>query len=1348
MGKMCKVTRSQKYTEDIPSEIFQTLMNITKDKKTAQLLWGFSQENLHISKLKLPINRELTVQEFFENSDYMYDLMDTQEQQANLINYKDKLAETKFSNHTQALQQSSYLNDKYPQFTTSIQYSDGGYVVQVVPSNEENRQKNEKEIALSSLNDKLISYIESLGFAVKQVAGLTTPGVFAPKDAVTNAEGLIEAIKVSKNMVGKKAIPEEISHLLVAGMHNNPLLQRLKTILTKNVVKEMLGEQYEHYYNKYNGDLSRLQEEIIGKLVTQNLVDRYGLTENIQYISNKFLDKVKSNLNKGEESYIYNLISETNDIINNITDTIIKDDSFLKDLDIEAILSSEELYNLGETTQKLQQLAEDSYQMYAKKLKLQSFKQSVKTAREEADKLKDLEKLFEKARFYKGYTSFLNTVMEDCSSIHEELTELKKEIKDEDDNFKKSVLLKRAMKILTRLDSFISAYEDIVKKYISLSEIEGIEDELGKKEIESLEKTAVEINVIINKSKELYQHMRLDTLMDFYGTYWKNDIEVTIDGKKSKLTIKDVLESQMGDTTGFDRLVNSIADSRDPLLQLMHSAFQDQKFKMNREAVNFEQALAQAEQRYYEKTGSRDTTFIYALTKEGKLNGMYKSDIDYNAYYEAHSKKYKELKEQGLSQKKLQARMQQWRKQNTEYITISGTIKERVPKKSKYPSSDLSLLNEAQLEYYNDIINIKKQLKVMVPGRGSELYKAPQIKASAVDTILQKKNPKAYIKRIRDQYITTDSTEDIGFGELLQGEKYVVLDFNGNEVKRVPVFYNKKLDDMSQLNTNTTDAMIAYANMAVNYKHMNQLADAMDLTLSMMNDRDVKQVQGAKKMFYKYKVGDQTVKGDYSIKGKDSVLKKQMEYFVDANIYGRRKKVETLNWQQGDKTREFNYGKMGDSVRTYSTLIGMGLNEFSASSNIVMGLCQIFRESVGKNYFSVKDVAWAIKEYFKLRPQNAVNAYSNNPNDKLTLLLKKFDCLNDLNRDLNSTSYDKGLLRRILGKFNLLIGNVLGEHFLRSVGMLATLKGHKVLLNNNETTLYDVLDVQDTESYVGVNKKKSAKYTKYDIVINEDATELDGLEISLLDTSELIQEVNRKTQGGYADSDKGAIYESMAGRSVMQYRQWMPAMFTTRFGKDKINTRTGKIEHSDYRTAFTFLLGTIQDMLQLKFNIATRFEVLSKEEQANLRKVLFDSVLLIILTILLPSTEGSDDEEDEYNFLGIKKSLDSEDPWIANKFKLLGLRLKLELQALYPSLEFLKSNGKIMQNPIPASENINNILGLLDISSMSEEIASGRYEGWSRWAKNLYLLTPGTKNIERFVDLIDGETSMFKPYLD
>jgi hypothetical protein len=63
-------------------------------------------------------------------------------------------------------------------------------------------------------------------------------------------------------------------------------------------------------------------------------------------------------------------------------------------------------------------------------------------------------------------------------------------------------------------------------------------------------------------------------------------------------------------------------------------------------------------------------------------------------------------------------------------------------------------------------------------------------------------------------------------------------------------------------------------------------------------------------------------------------------------------------------------------------------------------------------------------------------------------------------------------------------------------------------------------------------------------------------------------------------------------------------------------------------------------------------------------------------------------------------------------------------------------------------ENLDRIISLIDLSTMGDTIESGKYAGWNRWLKNLYFATPYVKNVSRFVDLVEGDTSMFTPYIN
>jgi len=55
-------------------------------------------------------------------------------------------------------------------------------------------------------------------------------------------------------MEGVNALPEEFAHLIIGVFHDNPLVSRSLNILAGNqeVVKEILGDEYENNYNYYS----------------------------------------------------------------------------------------------------------------------------------------------------------------------------------------------------------------------------------------------------------------------------------------------------------------------------------------------------------------------------------------------------------------------------------------------------------------------------------------------------------------------------------------------------------------------------------------------------------------------------------------------------------------------------------------------------------------------------------------------------------------------------------------------------------------------------------------------------------------------------------------------------------------------------------------------------------------------------------------------------------------------------------------------------------------------------------------------------------------------------------------
>ena len=191
-------------------------------------------------------------------------------------------------------------------------------------------------------------------------------------------------------------------------------------------------------------------------------------------------------------------------------------------------------------------------------------------------------------------------------------------------------------------------------------------------------------------------------------------------------------------------------------------------------------------------------------------------------------------------------------------------------------------------------MRMKIALDAMLPSNRTHTYWAVQKKVRGFDAVVKDKSVKKAFDRFKNIFVV--DRDDTEFGEMdLDEGKYMVTDFGGNPLKKVPVFYTSWLgEDMKYLDTNFTDSMLAYGAMAYNYDSVNEMVDAFELTNLQMKDRDIYQKEGNKTLRTRFKWLDEAFGSDYSIKGANSVLQQKLDNYLDSNIYGKRKNQERV----------------------------------------------------------------------------------------------------------------------------------------------------------------------------------------------------------------------------------------------------------------------------------------------------------------------------------------------------------------------------------------------------------------------------------------------------------------------
>lgn len=1330
MAQSCVLVPNKRGTE-APSELF-TELNKTFGRDMAKVLYTLSESSEVMNILGLDVMEEPNISDFCEaimrNYGKEFKIEFGIQFYSNLANYAENLVEDRFDNFSEAQSALTGLSIDYEDLVPIVSEDSGKYKIQLVPKTTQSTIKQAKQRALYNLNKKLEKYMAKLGFATERVDNLETPGVFSPLNAETNAQNLKQAIRISKNQAGEEALPEEFAHLLLTGYKNSPLVQRLVISLTQNrdIIEEILGTDYAAYADKYNDSINLLADEAAARLVAQNLVDRSDVPLDIQFISDKALEKIRQNLSQGNESDIDKMLNDMVKDVNDIVDELVENDDSLDIFDPDLITNAPAMYHLQKEINNVKDGAEEALKTLSKRARLIQVKEG-KARSNDIREYTKLKNAIEGKKYAVGCIGFLSYVMDDLATIQKELIETNKTIQELKRKGEGSVaaanLTKRMFKYLRNIESVRSSYEDIIKSLQRLTR-DSTEDSqyLTDEDLATIKENASKVMGKLNELEGSYGKMRLQALVNFFGKYWTQDLK-TLDseGKEVALTLEDILQSTMGDMSGFDRLVNSMSDATDPMLQLVDIAYKDAANTRDNNIFELQQYLGQIQREYIEKGGSRDVSWMYVRDSSGKLTGMLISDRDYTKFYEDKKKYRKSLKDQGLDEDKIAYELKKWESEHTELVSIKGlndkvVRKERMPKISEYPSSALEGLSTAQRDYYKKIMTVKAELDKILPRKGQKHYMAPQKQLETKEALIQTKNLKGIFNKAKRRYIENVNDQDYG---------YIVTDEAGEVVQKIPVYYTTRLKDMSTLDTNLTEVMLSYGAMAFNYESMNSIADAMEIANSQMQDRQFVKMNGARKVFSRFTFMGKAFENDYVIPGSQSVAAKKLRNYIDSNIYSKRKEMETLHL--GDNA--INVGKLGDDFKQYASILGLGYNIFSGTTNVTMGVAQTMIQAIGgaankDAAFGLGNVIKAHRLYMKGIPGVIADGYSDIKDNKLALIMQKFDAEEDYNQSIEESTYNKGLFKNMLNKHSSLIFNSLGEHYLHGIGALATLDRQKVLFDNKEISLYDALEVAED-----LNGNPTLK-------IKDGVTNLDGSEVTdkdLFRIKMLIQDANHKMHGAFNSVDRGDIHRKVLGRLAAQFRQWMPAFYNERFERERYNLKTGLKEEGFYITAANFLVGTITDLFHLKCNIVTRFGELSNAQKGNLFKAVAEVGMLYLIGIALKGLGGPD----------------KDDPWALNGLKYNMYRLKMELGAAAPtSTDFFKNVLTLTRSPLPAVEQLDRIFNLFKFSNMGRTIQSGKYEGWNAWLRDFYFLVPYVKNVRRLPDLMEGDLTMFNPYLN
>lgn len=1378
MGSTCIWTPG--INEDLsgePSALHPDLVEYTGDRALANAIYAAAKIGLlDKSKLKFDEKGEPTLESVIKQIPVRGIIAKT-----SLIAEKRELGAIDRNNNPipydsleEVLVKVNDFNKQNPELVAFPTRQDKKFFINVEYKNEANYTKPQEAAFNSQLNNSLLGIMKRLGFTAINDNEVT--GIFDPLNAMSMADGLKAVIRISEGKLGEEAFPEEFSHLMIEGLQDHPLVVRiLNSLNSEEALRKVLGDEYDRYAAIYteNGTLDqfRLQKEAAGKLLQKHIVGEELLESPVpRTLLGRLWNFIKGLFSNIHESDIDSIINEVNRNTVHLA-SIIKDESVLPYFNVTKVMDGKALYKLSKELKSMQDISEEILEVASRRLKIiqarsKDSDKDIKKMIEEQNKIKALQEEIDKKKYKSSCVAFLQDTVGQLEEIQEKLDNLGSEVDSSN-----LVKLRKVASVLREVKEFSDGYVDVIDIMRSLPLMAKRGDvELNDGDAKDIASKAKEVSGLINDLKLNYIELRYRVVYEFLKTYWGEDKTWDIGKDKGKtLTLAGILDMAEKDIGFVDRLVSSMSDASDPLLSLIDKSVKVTRAKRD---IELEDILANCRAAHKKlRDAGESTKFMYELDSNGIPTGRIISDINFAKFNEDREKEEKRLRGLGLKPWQVKNGLEKWDRRHTVEISIDidedKTRLEVVPKGLRkgdpYYIDRLSKLNTAQREYYETMRKLKADLDRRLPSRYVSAYNAIQIRNDILEGVSQSRGPveaaKAILSNVTDNFIRrVDNTE---YGEMVEGDeekrkvKNVTLDFSGNPIQKLPIFYVRPLEDMRRLSTDFTASMLAYAGMAVDYDHMSKIVDILELARDLVHDREVKQYSGDQKIEEAFRVLHKKFSRTYTKKGGN--IAKRLDNYMDTVFYGR-KKVDEGTWNILGK--QVDVAQTLDSIKSYSGAVGLGLNIFSGMSNVTVGKMQIFIDAVAGEYFGYKNSIVGKKNYYALLPTYLGEINSTTKSNKLALLIDKYDALEEFHDNVGRQGLYKGALGRAFRNTGLYILNNLGEHYLHSRTMLAMLDRHKVKVNGKETSLFDAWKVISLEDDNG-------KVVSYKLVLKNGTKALDGSELyteaheeelarlrslgkkktdAQRDRMEELREIKNRTDelninlkleigkvnqslnGAFNEADKGAVHRYALGRMAMQFRQWMPAHYSRRFAHAYYDAQLDQFREGYYRTFGRFLLNIMRDVRYLKFQWGTRFSQLSVRERQNFIRATSELAMFGLLSLLC-------------SMLGHWKDRKGN---LSERLALYNLkRAQLETGASVPwPFTFLQNMWTILQSPAAALKTFENFTNLLQFQNMFNEVQSGIYKGWSEWERDAVKAAPVIGQIKKFTD-ISEEDYMF-----
>ena len=1230
----------------------------------------------------------------------------------------------------------------------------GKYKITILP-------KQDGQLSLFQLENTkpTAERIEALDLKLKQLLanlGVTVEDYNNFKDKYgKDAIGMFDIVNgIAKIAIdGKNAneltLAEETAHFIIEAMGQHPLAQRMLDLMRANdYYKEVLGENLDAYNKLYKGDVDLLVKEAAGQTLSQALVSNFkqenlNIPEPHLNIMQRLWNYVKSvfkNLNKRD------LNQMINDTYGKVASEFMQGNSSF----MEAITlgSDIRLFAISDgALNGLKTAITNARDASAKRLNVYKKKDIKRTAAIEELSLRKLEEHLEKQEYMLAALS----VSEHARHMFTHVTKRIGELKTAIDNLElvgQDALLSLAS-TLRDMKSFSDSYLPMAKEI--QSEVGDIlDEEPDNADYKKIDEVLTEIVKQAEKLDKRY--------LDMARPLWAKYLTPFLYG--GPITEDNLLESLKEggkDITFVQRFIDSMAESGMPILQMLDIVVKDAKQEGRDQSYAAIKDLI-AQRMELEKSGIKDTKWMYELKKDGTISGNDVYEYNYGDWQTSReaegqnildtirkankgltlSEDNHELLDQIAGNDVLQEQYKRmwsywfrnnsqanpnvddivemkrsqmtedefndWYEENTSVNLSTGTIyyiKELSVPSDKYKNSQFLDIqsNPAKKKYYDLSMKLKEDHDNKLPYNQRLGRLAPQTRTDLVEKIKKSTSLKEAGRNVKasfkEAFTNVEDDTDIG-------SRFKVLDERGRVVYFLPVHYTTKLKDMKDLSTDSTESLAAFIGTSNDYSKMHKIIDILELGRDIISNVQLQKYDSnGNPLKESINILGKKIAKSIKLNPKESNMKDRLDTFFKMNVYGQTRSEGTDYNIFGYKV---NSEKMWDTLGKYTSLTQLALNIYSGIQNPIIGNANIRIEAISGQFYGSKAILMADKKYWSELPNNIANIASRNATDFLTLWGEKLETFQDFARKTKEFNMDRRtLVEKILSQNSLFVTNSSGEHQMQFRSSLAL--AYEVKLKDKDgkdITLLDAFDKVGNKLVLkeGLKKTDGTLYTERDVRAFK----------------RMQNAVNNMLHGIYNDQDLLAIQQYGALRQVLMFRKFMRPGYNRRFRELRYNYELQAYTEGYYRTFGRFAVQTVKDLKRGQFLMAANWEKMSTMEKQNMLRATADlgymMATMAFISFILPMM-GGDDEDD----------------WAAQMAAYQANRLLTELSFFIDPRQTLT----ILKSPAAGIQTINGMLNLITTLAnpwtASEIIDRGKWKGYTRAHKAMVSTFPLYKNI-------------------